>query len=1181
MKHVFIFLSMLMLCVMGGAQTNYTQRKLTIDDGLASNAVRQIVQDSRRFIWIGTESGLCRYDGNTVCTYAVGGGESSLPVTALLAGKDGRLLVGTSKGVYDFDFATETFALLPVELTAAVSSLTTDKSGNLWISTKGQGVVCYSDVDGQDPKFYTLNGLDGMVDMIFSDADNQLWVISRAAQATVWKLNKSKDVFEAVNLQSPVAAALSCMMQTSDGTLWLGTWENGLMCLRDGATLEQMPILAPGHHQHIRALYELNNHEILLGCDDGLWRFDTHRRTYTLVLPLRFVTTIDHDHEGGLWIGAQYGGVTYFSPIAHRFDCTPAGLTTSFCEDRKGRVWTAGEEGGLNCYDGRTLTPIGYANQARLKGIKVHSLCADDDNIWIGTASDGVYLFSTVSGKLRQYEATTDEHSLYDPNSCTLVRDKNGTVWVATMEGLCRYNRQQDRFDRIEKMQSVPVDIKCDDGGCLWVATQGNGVWRYDPGLMQTTTYHHENQNAKTLNSNIVNCVFIDRMGNVWCGTQSGLCRYDKDAENFSSIQLDMPRLSIAAIAEDEGTLWLSGDHGILRYIPGKNMQRFTRHDGLDSEQFQPNAVLKTSDGRICFGTTNGFCMFYPYKIQINSQTAPVYITQLEINNLPVSVGGWHLPKAPSEIDKIDLYYNEKMFSLSFASLSYCSPEKNMYAYILVGFDKNWNYTGHEHKATYTNLPPGKYTLHVKATNNDGIWSDETMLSIEVHPPFWWTVYAKIFYVILFIVLITAFIRFRLYLTERRHRKEIEQLNKAKEEEMRVARTEFFTTIAHEIRTPVSLIIGPLEALKNNLQKSNATPSDQETLGVIDRNAHRLLELVNQLLDFRKVEQNQQELEFAPQNMHEVLEKVAANFETVFNLNHRRFVVNYPDEHFTAVIDREGIVKVLSNLLSNANKYTRDLITLGCKPLPDGKRFCIEVSDNGSGISLEDQKRVFDPFFQTKDRKPGTGIGLSIVKKIVEQHHGTVDVTSELGRGTTFTITLPIAQAYSGEPKSKDEPSPTLIQQPVTEVAADDPDSAKKPVMLIVDDNEDMLTFLVTTFMDQYDVIPAHDGAEALKILEESLVVKDGQTPTSHVDIIISDWMMVNMDGPELCSRMRQNTATHHIPFILLTAKTDSQSKVQAMKAGVDAFIEKPFAVKYLEACIHNLLNRQNRQAKN
>ena len=631
------------------------------------------------------------------------------------------------------------------------------------------------------------------------------------------------------------------------------------------------------------------------------------------------------------------------------------------------------------------------------------------------------------------------------------------------------------------------------------------------------------------------------------------------------------------------GALWLSGDFGILRYQDGKNLQRFTRQDGLGSEQFQPNSACKTNDGCIYFGNISGFDSFYPYQIKVNQHVPSVFVTGLEINNQRIDIGTWHLPIVFEKLEQLDLWYNDRMFSLSFASLSYCSPEKNMYAYKLEGFDNDWNFVDNTQKVTYTNLPAGKYTFLVRGTNNDGIWSENiTSLPIEVHPPYWLSIYAKIFYVILFIVLVTGFIRFRLFLTERRHRKEIALLNEAKQEEVRAARLEFFTMIAHEIRTPVSLIIGPLETLKEKLKTYlyNHPVNTEEldfqdlkgALQIIDRNANRLLELVNQLLDFRKVEQYSMEMNFTPQNIRQLLQSIADNFSTALKTQGLKFSISLPDSQFTASVDREAIIKVVTNLMSNAQKYTHSFIELRSKPLPDGKHFCITVTDDGEGIAQEDMKNIFDPFFQGRNNKPGTGIGLSIVKHIVELHHGTIDTQSSPDNGTRFTIILPIAQDFNSDNKLADSPSD---KNDVSSATAEQLQE-NKPTMLIVDDNEDMLTFLVTTFMDNFETIAAHDGNEALKILKECLVVKDGQTPTSTIDIIISDWMMPDLEGTELCSRIRQNAATKHIPFILLTAKTDSDSKVRAMEVGVDAYIEKPFAIKYLEACIHNLLNRKS-----
>ncbi len=1176
MKRFFLFFCVLALGTIGVAQTNYRQRQLTMDNGLMSNAVRCVIQDERGFIWMGTDNGLSRYDGTNTFSYPMKDEEGEpveQMITSMVCDKHGDLVIGSSLGLFRFSSATETFTPLPVELKTSVTHLTIDKDENLWIATDGDGVISYQEKEGDDPDIhvYPLRETGGKASFIFTDSDNQQWVITPGETARLLRLNKSNDRFVTMSLQQgQTASRVTTMLQASNGQRWLGTWDSGLLLLKDDGTTERMPSTAAGHYQHIRALFELSAHELLLGCDDGLWTFDTHQRTYSLYMPLRFVTTITRDHEGGLWMGALYGGVTYLSPIAHRFESTPVGLTTRFCEDPRGHVWTTNETGGLKCFR-KDVRIEHYKGEEQLRNIKAHSLCMDGDDIWIGTFSEGIYVFSTTTGALRHYGADNGEHSLYDLNACTLLRDEEGTVWAVTMEGLCRYDRQHNHFDHIVQMQSVPIDLDRDQNGNLWVATQGSGIWCYKMAEKKVVTYEHNNQNEQSLSNNIVNCLFVDSKGNIWAGTQGGLCLYDPNIDNFVPKQLDMPRLTVTAITEDQCVLWISGDYGILRYDPKKGMQRFTRHDGLVSEQFQPNAAMKGSDGRIYFGTAIGFNAFYPYKIKVNQLLPAVFITEMEINNQPVKTGSWHLPVSLQDIDKVDLWYNDKVFSLEYASLSYCSPEKNIYAYILEGFDKTWNYVGHEHKATYTNLAPGTYTFRVKATNNDGIWSEkEARLVIEVHPPFWWNIYAKILYVILFISFVVLFIRFRLYMTERRHRKEMEKLNEAKQEEIRNARTEFFTTIAHEIRTPVSLIIGPLDKLKEEMGANQPA-----TLDVIDRNAHRLLELVNQLLDFRKVESNQQELDFAPQNIKELLTSVVDNFKPVVEQHGHQFTVDYPDEQFTAVVNREGMVKVISNLLSNANKYAHDRIELSCTVLPEQKQFRIDVSDDGDGIDKEDQKQVFDPFFQAKHNKPGSGIGLSIVKKIVMQHHGTVGVRSKVGEGTTFSVLLPMAQAYSGEQKAPEKPTAAVEENtPATTPVTPE----EKPVMLIVEDNEDMLTFLVTTFMDDYEVIPAHDGTEAIKILKDSLIVKDGQTPTSTVDIIISDWMMSKMDGPELCNRLRQNAATTRIPFILLTAKTDSQSKVEAMKVGVDAFIEKPFNVKYLEACIHNLLNRRIRQ---
>ena len=1075
-KLAFLLTVLLFAAAVAPAQNRQLQRRLTVDDGLPSNTVRNMVQDQKGFLWLGTDNGLCRYDGVEVRTFRIPGNGINQFIMSLRADGD-SLVVSTESGVFSFTPRTEQFRRLRGEKTEQT----------------GRGD----------------------------------------------------------------------RLQTRDGRLWIGTWEQGLMLMSADGRPEQ--VLSPQRDHlgfHIHKLFEYDDRYLLIGCDEGLVAYDRRERRATLWDAPKFVYSMVLDSEGGLWVGTFYNGVYYMSSVSNRFERHEGHVISRFCEDSKGRLWVASDDAGLICLVDGVETD--YAGREVLSRENVHEVIYDDyedyDCLWIGTYSGGVYRLK--DGQLRHY---TTSDGLNDNSSYAMLIDGRHRLWVATMDGLCLYNELNDRFELIRKFDGMVISMAlAPDGMRLWLATQGAGLYAFNN--KKWTQYKHTDD-KHSLSNDEVNGILVSRSGHLWVATQGGLCLYQPKTDNFRQVN-DLPVSSLVEAAT-ERDLWLGTAKGVLKVSQrtGESVA-FTREDGLVGLQFQPNAGYRDSKGYIYFGTVNGYSRFLPSAIKTNTVQPPVYITGLEVFSRSVEVGEKLLPLSTVDGESLQLSYSDRMFSLSYAALSYVSPAKNQYAYRLEGFDRDWNYVGSQTKATYTNLPPGTYTFKVKATNNDGVWSDgEATLKIVVSPPFWWSWPARLFYLLLVLGAIWYYVRFRLRRAEREHRQAIRRLSEAKEQEAREARLNFFTTIAHEIRTPVSLIIGPLEKLRGSMGPDEdgmgkvSAAELRTSLDVIDRNAQRLLNLVNQLLDFRKVEKRAAPMRFAPQNIGQLLRCVCERFAPTFAQNGKAFSVDYPDEHFTAIVDAEAVTKVVSNLLTNASKYTKTKVEVRCYEEPDGSRFRIEVADDGVGIRPDDRERIFQPFYQAADNKPGTGIGLSIVKDIVDQHGGTVSVESELGRGATFIVTLPTSQAVQ-EPVAEALPIAAAEDTPVT---VGTPSAATRQ-MLVVDDNEDMVDFLTRHFSGQYRVLTAQDGIEALAKLADN-----------EVDLIVSDWMMPRMDGAELCRRVRQNPLTSHIAFVMLTAKTDNSSKVQGMGVGADAYIEKPFSIQYLEGVIRNMLEMRRR----
>lgn len=1193
MKVIAVILMMLAVNMMNvRAESALTFfRHITVHEGLSSNQVRSLMQDDKGFIWIGTDQGLNRYDGYDFKEFPLP--DQWLGATLLSMLEDGPLIhIGTDKGLFYLDrqsgeiLRSDLKTKDGLEITGEVTGICRDLDGNIWISTYGQGVFCH-DPSAGTLRNYPFSHIGGKLSTIYVDRSNQVWALTNWGSPVLSRLNKSSDEFAAfpLNLTEGSLSGGLVLLEDSAKRFWLGSWTDGLYEIdrMTGNASRCLPSSLEGGAgiNHIHSLMEYESGVLLVGSDDGLLMYDTYTkeyRSYTEYSPdgsglsSRFVYPILKDREGSIWIGTYYGGISYHSPYSDMFEkysSDPADpqsirgkIISAFCEDPDHNIWIASDDGGLSCLDVHTGKFTNYKSvpgQNSLSYDNVHALCMDGSDLWIGTYTGGVNVLDTRTGKFRLYYPEEGNSSSIDgTSSYAIFKDMADRIWVATINGINLYDRENDCFIRKRSMSSQIVDIDQDTDGNMWFSTQGGGLLKYDEAADVWKTYR-SSSNDIPMPGDYVNCGYRDSNGTMWFGTNTGVVRYDKDADTFEFLQMGYSDWKACGIVEDKNILWITTTHGLIRYDGSEGMHVFSTSNGLCSDQFIVNSIFKASDGRIYAGTTDGLNAFYPYQISTNKKAPGTEIISLTIDNRPSS------EKNFGEDSVVNLYHHDNAITLHYASLSFCVPYKNQYVYMLEGFDRDWNYVGNTSQATYTNLPAGTYRFLVRGTNNDAVWS-ETPASLEiiVHPHPLLSTSFKVLYVFLFVLLLLSVMMSIVRTRDRKHALAMGELEERKEKEVYEAKIKFFTMIAHEIRTPVSLIIGPLEKVIN--KSDRLSDAAKEDLKTVERNSQRLLYLVNQLLDFRKVEQDSMVMKFVRQPIEPLLRSVCERFEPTINHNDARLEIVYPQRPLNVSVDGEALTKMVSNLLSNACKYTKDFVRLSCSLCPSDERFfTISVYDNGCGISPLEQNKIFLPFYQTLENKPGTGIGLSLVKSITELHGGTVSIKSEVGSFTEFTVKLPVFQTREAETSDgqmadasfRNLSHDDIINMDVVSVRVD-----SSPRILIVDDNEDIVRFLSSTLSGQYDVLTAGDGVRAWEIIDAN----------PDLSLVIADWMMPELDGIGLCRKLRENLHTCHIPFVLLTAKSDDASKVAGMDCGADAYIEKPFSIQYLEACLKNLI---------
>jgi signal transduction histidine kinase/ligand-binding sensor domain-containing protein/DNA-binding response OmpR family regulator len=889
------------------------------------------------------------------------------------------------------------------------------------------------------------------------------------------------------------------------------------------------------------------------------------------------------DSEGGIWAGTHFGGVNYYPKQYMSFEklfpksdenSISGNAVREIRKDHYGDLWIGTEDAGLNKFNPENgiftnFKPTGA--KTSLAHYNIHGLLATGDELWIGTFEHGLDVMDIKTGKIiRHYSAGTQAGSIKSNFVYAIHQTRSGEILVCTSMVLYRYHRESDDFTVLPEFPDGLhyTAILDDDQGTLWAGTYRDGIYYFNPETNKKGYFKHEPENKNSLSSNTVNGIFEDSNNDLWFATDGGLCKLSPRGNHIKryTVKEGFPSNVIYSLLEDKHrNLWASTSKGLVCFNPTtEKIKIFTKAHGLLSDQFNYNSAYKDASGKMYFGSINGLISFNPAEFIKNTFIPPIDITGFQIHNKELAVGKNNSPLKNSITftDKLLLQHDQSSFSLDFAALSYTAPQMAEYAYKMEGLDKGWNFLKANRKVYFTELPPGKYTFMVKASNSSGLWNEQaTQLEIEIQPPFWASYWAYLLYTALGAITMYYVIRNYHRQTERKNERKIQLLENEKEKEVYQAKIEFFTTVAHEIRTPLTLIKGPLEKV---IKTTSGIPEVKDKLIVMEKNTRRLLDLVNQLLDFRTTETKGFSLNFAKADISELVRDTYYSFKPAAEQENLSFKIDLPDLPLYAYVDREALTKILSNLFNNALKYAENRVLIQVLPChSEDVFFSIEIKNDGYLIPFEIRENIFEPFFRLQENghKPGTGIGLPLARSLAELHKGTLELQRPENDLNVFVLRLPIHQEK--EYNLYDE---EVAEAPSTEIIKEEDPDSLKPVILVVEDNKELLEFISGELSAEYTVVKTCNGEKALHIIKEE-----------SIQLIVSDVMMAGINGFELCKQVKSNLEYSHIPFILLTAKNSLQAKIEGLESGADAYIEKPFSPEHLQVQIDNLLRNRKK----
>ena len=950
---------------------------------------------------------------------------------------------------------------------------------------------------------------------------------------------------------------------------------------------------------HIYAIKEMNDGSLWIASDiGGISILDLHSITFKNPESVQFynitagnnrngvssgnIRNLLQDSFGNIWIGNYSSGVDFIShtqPVFHVLPyMTEKGNILKhkpvwgICKDENNQVWL-GSENEISLFkNDKLLKSINISKQLSRPYGQVFSIInAGNGILLLGIYDDGLLKFDTRSECIERIPLDMENVDII-----TFFKDTDGTIWIGAEYGIYTYaNGQLNKESQLDALlpdKSV-YGILRDRQGKLWIGTYGGGIAIFDRNNKPVAKL---NTNTNFF-SNAINNLHMDSQGGIWIATRNGI-GYIKDTshpEMFESYgyKQGLEDTFVRTIQEDAtGNIWLSTNDGISRWNKQKqSFDSYDYRDGIPMGNFIEGSACRTEDGTLYFGSLNGVCYFSPESLIAERQVAPVQIIECKgLDNQIESRSGEIIILTSN--GNIELPYDRNSFRIYFSVPDYSQSQQVEYAYLMEGLENSWTNTLGENQVTFRNISPGEYTFKVKARLRNQEWDDTHIATITIHiyPPLWLTWYAKIFYILL--ALLCVFFWFRFYKRKLllESSLELEKKKSLNEQELNNERLRFYTNITHELRTPLTLILGPLEDLVND---PHVPAFYSNKIKVIHSSAIRLLNLINQILEFRKTETQNRKLTVSKGDLGSLVTETGLRYKELNRNGKITFQISIDTAETKLYFDTDIISTILNNLLSNAIKYTPEGdIRLIMRTIVEGENKYTEivVSDTGYGIDAEALPHIFDRYYQVKGKHQasGTGIGLALVKSLADLHEGMLQVESEIGKGTTFSLRLLTENTYSSALHKEEKPETILVEPEKSEEEEDKEETDIRPMLLVVEDNDDIREYIVSSFSNNYRIITATNGKEGLEQAQKHIP-----------DIIISDIIMPVMNGIELCKRVKEDICTSHIPVILLTAKDSIQDKEEGYESGTDSYLTKPFSAKLLNSRIHNLLESRRKLA--